>query len=127
LDRTRTITTSVPELTALGDRDALKQVLLILLDNALKHTQGEVAVQAETSGGEARISVCDQGPGIPPDQIAHIFDRFYRGEADRQAPGFGLGLPIARALIEGQGGRIQLESQVDQGTRVQLFLPQPSP
>ena len=118
----RQIVEEIQDVTALGDRDAIKQVLLILLDNALKYSQGEILVTAEAAGEHVVISVCDHGSGIAPDTIEHVFDRFYRGELDPGIPGFGLGLPIAKALVEAQGGQITLESQLDNGTlaRVQL-------
>jgi two-component system OmpR family sensor kinase len=112
------------ELTALGDRDALKQVLLILLDNALKHSRGTIQVATQATGTEIIISVSDKGPGIPPNILEHLFDRFYRDEADPTVPGFGLGLPIAKALVEGQNGRITIESLVGSGSTVRVNLPQ---
>lgn len=112
---------------ALGDRDALKQVLLILLDNALKHSHGAIQVSVESAGSDIMISVSDKGPGIAPDIQEHLFDRFYRGDADPTVPGFGLGLPIAKALTEGQQGRITIESQVGSGSTVCVYLPQVQP
>ena len=124
LDEERKIVTSVQDFTVLGDRDALKQVVLILLDNALKHTQGPITVSAASAGDQVEISVQDTGPGIPPDMLLHVFDRFYRGETDPSVSGFGLGLPIAKALVEGQGGTIAIESQPDSGSVVRVLLPQ---
>ncbi|MFZ3079396.1 MAG: ATP-binding protein [Bellilinea sp.] len=123
LDTQREITETVEEVTALGDRDAVKQILLVLLDNALKHTPGSVNVAAKAADGQVELSVRDSGPGMPPELLGHIFDRFDRGETDANVPGFGLGLPIAKALAEGQGGAIQIESQVGMGTRVTVLLP----
>lgn len=123
LDPQREITEAVEEVTALGDRDAVKQILLVLLDNALKHTSGQVTVAARASGSQVELSVQDIGLGIPTEQLARIFDRFDRGEANPNIPGFGLGLPIAKALAEGQGGTIQIESEVGTGTRVTVLLP----
>ena len=110
------------ELALLGDRDAFKQVLLILLDNALKHTTGGVTLSGRVEGGQVLVTVSDQGPGLEPDKLAHVFDRFYRAENTTQ-PGFGLGLPIARALVEGQGGTIEMESDPAAGSQVTLRLP----
>ena len=123
LDKEREIVEAVQDVTVLGDRDALKQVLLILLDNALKHSRGTIRVTAETEGAQVVISVIDNSPGIAPDTLQHVFDRFYRGEADPAVPGFGLGLPIAKALIEGQGGTIVIESQLGRGSIVRVNLP----
>ena len=127
IDEHREIITSVQELAVMGDRDALKQVLLILLDNALKHTPGPVTISARPAGEQAEIAVQDTGPGIPPDTLQHVFDRFYRGESDPSVPGFGLGLPIAKALVEGQGGTIAVQSQLGSGSIVRIYLPQFSP
>jgi signal transduction histidine kinase len=113
----------VQDVTALGDQDALKQVVLILLDNALKHTQGTITIFAETAGDQVAIAVQDTGPGIPPDTLEHAFDRFYRGQADPSVPGFGLGLPIAKALVEGMGGTIAIHSQPESGSTVRVNLP----
>jgi signal transduction histidine kinase len=82
-----------------------------------------IRVEAETVEAQVTISVSDHGPGIPPDILQHVFDRFYRGEADPAVPGFGLGLPIAKALTEGQGGTIAIESQLGSGSVVRIILP----
>ncbi len=124
LDPQRVIVTDAGDVAALGDRDAVKQVLLILLDNALKHSQGTVRVTAESSGEHVRIGVHDVGPGIPADKLEHLFDRFYRADADPSVPGFGLGLAIAKALVEGQGGQIAIESEVGKGSTVWVMLRQ---
>ncbi len=120
LDPQRKITLEASDLSVLGDRDALKQVLLIALDNALKHSAGEVAVSARRNGKQVEIRVQDHGAGIAPEKLEHIFDRFYRGEESVTLPGFGLGLPIAKALVEGLGGTIGMESEVGQGSRLTL-------
>ncbi|MRR29724.1 ATP-binding protein, partial [bacterium] len=123
LDPQREIHETVQDVTALGDRDAIKQILLVLLDNAVKHTSGPVNLSAQAVNGHIELSVQDSGPGIAPEQLEHIYDRFNRGEADPQIPGFGLGLPIAKALAEGQGGSIQIESEVGIGSKVIVNLP----
>jgi two-component system OmpR family sensor kinase len=123
LDPQREIVESAQEVSLLGDRDANKQVLLILLDNALKHSQGPVHVTVEPDRTQVEISVRDIGPGIAPDALAHVFDRFYRAEASAAVPGYGLGLSIAKSLIEGQGGTIAIESQMGVGSTVRVKLP----
>ena len=107
----------------IGDRDALKQVLLILLDNAIKYTTDGVAVSAKVKETQVIICVRDQGSGIPREKLERAFDRFYRGKTDSNVQGFGLGLPIAKALIEGQGGTIEIQSELTQGTTVKINLP----
>ncbi len=111
-----------PGTSILGDRDAFKQVMLILLDNALKHSEGDIRVVVNQNGAQVEIRVQDQGPGISPDKLERIFDRFFRGGEDSVIPGFGLGLPIAKALVEGMGGTIAIESEPGQGSSVILRL-----
>ena len=121
LDETRTISLDVNKAcTTLGDRDAFKQVMLILFDNALKHSTSEINVSVSCSAQLAQIRVQDHGEGISAEALAHIFDRFYRGEESPVTPGFGLGLPIAKALVEGMGGEIEISSEVNKGTAVLL-------
>lgn len=108
------------DLQILGDRDALKQVLLIALDNALKHSTGGVHVSGSRKNSMVEIRVQDFGKGISPDQLEHIFDRFYRGNNTVTESGFGLGLPIAKALVNAMGGDIKLESEVGNGSTVVL-------
>lgn len=110
-------------LTVLGDRDAFKQIFLILVDNALKHSDGNIEVNARRKDGEIEFRVQDHGAGIPPEQLEHIFDRFYRGEEAGSTEGFGLGLSIAKSLVEAQGGVIAMESQVGRGSCAILRFP----
>ncbi len=123
----RTITTRAdPALAVMANRDALKQVLLILLDNALVHTPAEAAVEvaaAVTDEQQVAISVHDTGPGIAPDVVPHLFERFYRGEASRSGRGVGLGLAIAKELTKAQGGAIFVESTPGEGTTFTITLP----
>jgi two-component system, OmpR family, sensor kinase len=124
LDPERTISEDFPaELMVTGDHDAIKQVLLIVLDNALKHSAGEIKIIANRSGAWCEIHVQDFGDGMSQEKLEHVFDRFYRGEDDATTPGFGLGLPIAKALTEGQNGEITMESNLGQGSTVILRLP----
>ncbi len=106
------------DITVLGDGDALKQVLLILVDNAHVHTPPEtvIAISAKAVDGGASISVRDTGPGIAPDVLPHIFERFYRGGTSRTGRGAGLGLAIAKELVEMQGGTIAVESELGKGS-----------
>ena len=122
LDPEREILLEVEPLTIEGDRDALKQVLLIGLDNALKHSDGPILVKARRNGNKAEVQIRDEGPGIPPETLAHIFDRFYRGEDSLTQPGFGLGLPIAKSLAENMDGTISMESEVGKGSILVVSL-----
>lgn len=119
----REIVEAVQDATVLGDPDALRQVLLILLDNALKYSQGAISLTSDTSGGQMVLCVKDSGPGIAPDILPHVFDRFFRGDTGSVVPGYGLGLPIAKALIEGQGGAISIDSRPGSGSTVAIRLP----
>ena len=112
-----------PDLSILGDRDALKQILLILLENALKYSRDSVRVSAEALESMVHMRVHDQGGGIDPKTLEHIFERFYRGDENASIPGFGLGLPIAQSLVNAQGGSIQVESSLGSGTTVTVSLP----
>ncbi|OQA23639.1 MAG: Signal transduction histidine-protein kinase BaeS [Chloroflexi bacterium ADurb.Bin360] len=124
LDRQREIVEHIAkDVTVLGDRDALKQIALILLDNALKHSQGSITVSVKAEAPWALLEVRDVGPGIAPDLLPHVFDRFHRGQANSDTPGFGLGLPIAKTLVEGCNGAIAIESTPGCGSVVRVRLP----
>ena len=115
----------IPDVRVLADHDALKQVLLILVDNAHVHTpaDAQITLAVRLDGDDAAISVSDTGPGIAPDVLKHVFERFYRGAVSRSGPGAGLGLAIARDLTEGQEGTIPVESEVGKGSAFTVTLP----
>jgi two-component system, OmpR family, sensor kinase len=111
-----------------GDRDRLKQVFINLVANAIQYTPpgGEVFISLETMAGQARIICRDTGPGIPAEDLPHIFERFYRAEKSRtrrESTGFGLGLSIANWIVERHGGRIEVNSQEGKGTTFAIWLP----
>jgi len=108
------------QLKVMGDRDALKQILIIAVDNALKHSNREVRLSAKRIGQQVEIRVQDFGRGIPAEKLPHIFDRFYRVGGEDITPGFGLGLSIAKTLAERQNGEIAMESEVGQGSTLIL-------
>ncbi len=115
-----------PGLVALGDPDRLVQVLSNLIANAVQHGGNGVALslRARHDGTRVTITVTDTGPGIPPDDLPHIFERFYRGsQAHRHSGGVGLGLPIAASLVQAMGGEISVRSTVGQGTTFSVVLP----
>jgi len=110
-----------------GDADRLAQALRNLLGNALRHTPagGQVTVQVHQADGQVQLEVADTGSGIPPEDLPHIFDRFYRADKSRsrQGGGAGLGLAITRQLVAAHGGRIEVQSFVGQGTTFTIMLP----
>ena len=114
----------LPDVAVWGQADALKQELLILLDNALKHANGPVAVTGESREGQVALSVRDSGPGIEPETLPHLFERFARGRASGSDDGTGLGLAIAKALVEAQGGTLSIQSQPGEGSIFSVILPQ---
>src|SRR5256712_349968 len=112
-------------ITALGDRAKTDQALQNIVDNALKFTRaGEVIVTARSDHDRVEIGVRDTGPGIPARDLSRIFERFYKVDRSRGGqPGSGLGLSIARHLVELQGGTIVAESSPGAGTIVRVRLP----
>jgi PAS domain S-box-containing protein len=109
----------------LADKRYARQVLSNLLANASKYSpeQSRIGVVAVLAGTMIRISVEDQGPGISPEQQAGLFERFYRVRSDTDAPGVGLGLAIAKGIVEAHGGSIGIDSEPGNGTRVWFTLP----
>ena len=109
------------------DFDRMGQVLGNLVSNALRHTPdgGSVLMSANENNGAIEIQVGDSGPGIDPDDLPHVFERFYRGDKSRHREGArsGLGLAIAKSLTEAQGGTIRAESQPGVGTTILLTIP----
>lgn len=110
-----------------GDPDRLKQLVLILLDNAIKYTaaNGRVTVSLRRTEGSATIDIADTGVGIAPEDLPRVFERFYRAEParSRDAWGTGLGLSIARWIAEEHGGTVVLASALGQGTTATVRLP----
>jgi signal transduction histidine kinase len=108
-----------------GDRDRLKQVLVNLIDNAIKYTQegGEVRVSVTASGQKAQLKVQDSGIGVDPAHHVRIFDRFYRVSTDRGEAGAGLGLAIVRSICHAHGGTIAINSMPGKGSCFVMELP----
>ncbi|ACO44957.1 HAMP domain-containing sensor histidine kinase [Deinococcus deserti] len=110
-----------------GDPDRLKQVIINLVGNALKAGARTVTLRSalEDGGTQVHLRVQDDGPGIPEDQLERLFDRFYRLEDSRSRDqgGAGLGLSIAKGIVDAHGGRIWLESTLGQGTTAHVLLP----
>jgi signal transduction histidine kinase/HAMP domain-containing protein len=108
-----------------ADPARVEQILLILLDNALRHTPagGSITVSSRRGREEARLEVADTGEGIPVEDLPFVFDRFYRGDPSREGRSAGLGLAIARGLAEAHGGRIELVSAPGVGSTFTLHIP----
>ena len=130
LDRKRvavvnTVSADLPDVAADGDR--VTEILLNLLDNALRHTPdaGRIEVSATVDGAFVRVQIADSGPGIPEAEREHIFDRFYRMDSARASAtgGSGLGLAIVRALVEAHGGAIIVDERPGGGARFSFTLP----
>lgn len=103
----------------LADPEHLEQVLLGLLGNALKHSEGG-QVSLKVDGGT--LTVEDEGSGISPEDLPHVFELFYRGKGSGN--GFGLGLAICRDLVENMGGEVSISSREGTGTTVEVRLPE---
>lgn len=110
---------------ALADFERIKLVLGFLIDNALAHTQvgGSVTLRAEAAGDRVRFTVADTGSGIPEEHLGRIFERFYQVPGTEDRGRAGLGLSIAKDIIQSHGGEIHLESHEGRGTNVWFTLP----
>ena len=110
-----------------GDRFRLKQVIVNLLDNAIKYSQpgGEVSLATRADDGQAVLEVADRGPGIPPEALPQIFDRFFRADSVRthSESGAGLGLSIVRSICLAHGGSVEAANRPEGGCRITVRLP----
>lgn len=119
----------IDQVLVCGDRDRLKQVLVNLVGNAINYTPpgGEISIGLGKVQNQARLTVSDNGPGIAPEDLPHIFERFYRGEKSRtrskDGKGFGLGLSIAYWIVRNHSGRIEVDSKIGVGTTFCVWLP----
>ncbi len=114
-----------------GDPEMLESVFSNLLDNAVKFSPegAPVNVRIEADPRAITVRVRDRGPGIPPEEVARVFERFFRGSpaAAQRVPGTGLGLHISKAIVEAHGGRIGVESRVGEGSTFTVTLPREGP
>jgi signal transduction histidine kinase len=119
----------IDQVLVCGDRDRLKQVMVNLVGNAINYTPtgGEVVVGLGKTAEMAQLTVTDTGTGITPEDLPHIFERFYRSEKartrQRAGKGYGLGLSIAYWIVRNHGGRIEVSSVVGKGSTFCVWLP----
>ncbi|NMB68134.1 MAG: HAMP domain-containing protein [Chloroflexi bacterium] len=128
----RLVVSEIDEVQLVGDRDRLRQVLLNLIGNAIQHSPSGSKVMLRLSRDEnfSHLEVADTGPGIPADDLPHIFERFYRGERSRKrgpGTGFGLGLSIAYWIVANHGGSIDVQTHEGNGTTFTVNLPLKGP
>jgi heavy metal sensor kinase len=127
-DKGQTLSCEVPAPVVIeGDRARLKQVIVNLLDNAIKYTPkgGSVRLSVLARGDEAICDVVDSGIGIPAEAIGHVFDRFFRVDAarSREVAGAGIGLSIVKVICAAHNGRVEVESAEGRGSRFRVHLP----
>jgi len=124
---TRTVRIDAPAgpLAAIDPSD-LTHALTNIVDNALKYTTGAIDVSVRRNGSSVVVEVVDEGPGMTPDEVRQAFERFYRGPR-RDIDGSGLGLSIARRALERAGGKLELQSDPERGSRFTLTLPAAAP
>ncbi len=108
-----------------GDRNQIRRLMLNLLDNAIKYTAngGTISVDLSEANHLIKIEIVDTGIGIPAEELPRIFDRFYRVDKSRSSSGFGLGLSIAKSIVEAHEGRIEVKAASPQGSVFTIFLP----
>jgi signal transduction histidine kinase len=119
----------IDQVLVCGDRDRIKQVLVNLVGNAINYTPsgGVVTIGLGKADDQSRLTIHNTGPGIPSEDLPHVFERFYRGEKSRtrsrDGKGFGLGLSIAYWIVHNHGGRLEVESTEGKGTTFSVWLP----
>jgi len=128
----RLIVSEIDEVQLVGDRDRLRQVLLNLIGNAIQHSPpgSKVTMRLSKDEKNSHLEVIDTGPGIPKEDLPHIFERFYRGERSRKrgpGTGFGLGLSIAYWIVANHGGSIDVQTHEGSGTTFTVHLPLKGP
>jgi signal transduction histidine kinase len=129
--RSLTVEITTPDPVVTGHAPSLRRLLVILLDNAVQHTPVDTSIQIALRGelGSLVLSVSDTGDGIPPDSLKRVFDRFYRVDSarNRSNGGFGLGLSIAKWIVESNHGSISVTSKIGEGVTFEAHLPRRNP
>jgi two-component system sensor histidine kinase KdpD len=125
--QSHTLATQIPPDLPLVPMDGLlmEQVLINLLENALKYTPEKTPIHlsAWTEGGNLGVRVADQGPGLPPEDVSHLFEKFYRGAQKNKKGGAGLGLAICKGIVQIHGGTIRALNQTTGGAAFEFYLP----
>ncbi len=127
-EKRQTLTASAPAGLALeADHNRLRQVMANLVDNAVKYTPegGSVTIEGRSEKGDVVIEVRDTGIGIPPADLARVWERLYRGDVSRSERGLGLGLSLVRAIVEAHGGHASVSSEPGEGSTFRLVFPSP--
>jgi len=125
-ERNQELTLSVDALPPIeADPGRLHQAFANLIGNAIKYTQpgGKVRVRASRSRSLVEVTVSDNGPGISPEDQAHIFQKFYRTQTSLETEGTGMGLAIVKSIVEQHGGQVVVQSEIDRGSRFVVALP----
>lgn len=122
-DRRIRIDIDPPDLTICGDKYLLLIAVYNVLDNAFKFTEGSVSASVWEENEEAFIEIKDSGPGIAEEDLPHVWEELFRAQRTHHVLGSGLGLAMVRAIIERHGGYAEIDSDVENGTRVRLVLP----
>lgn len=117
------ITLEPADAQAIFDPKWTEEAIYNLLDNAVKYTQGEVCITATENPLFSAVHIRDTGPGIPEEEQARVFQRFYRGAEHAEEEGVGIGLYLVRQIAQGQGGYVKVSSQVGAGSTFSLYLP----
>jgi signal transduction histidine kinase len=119
------ITRLEENISVLGNTEQLRQVIINLLENALKFTptKGRLSVALENKEGKAKLTVSDTGIGIPAEDLLHLFERFHRGRNASNFAGNGLGLAIVKAIVSGHQGDVSVQSEPGEGTQISVFIP----
>ncbi len=124
-DKKIQIQVKIPQYSAMMDPERMRRVLLAILDNAIKYSpkNSKIKVAGKVVGKDITIAIKDSGPGIKERDLPLVFERFYRSDPARSTEGYGLGLSIAKQIIQEHHGKIEIESQVGKGTTVTTTLP----
>lgn len=119
------IRVNIPSAMVMAEESGMTRALIAILDNAIKYgpVGSKIEVLGKVSGKIVAISICDQGKGIAENEIAKVFDRFYRSDLARSENGYGLGLSIAKQIIADHSGNIQIKNNPTGGTNVTILLP----